>query len=122
MLNCILQKCGVCQASDERMKSGIRTISNALGSLLKINVTEYDWNEKYSGYDFLRERKKLHTIGIIAQDISKLFPEVVYKRDDGYLAIKYYKLNALIIEAIKTHQVFIDDIENEINWLKTQID
>ena len=104
------------------MKSGIRTISNSLYSLLNINVTEYDWNEKYSGYDFLKERKQLHSIGMVAQEIRELFPEVVYKRDDGYLAIKYYKLNALIIEAIKTHQLFIEDIEEQINWLRTQID
>ena len=91
-------------------------------NLLKINVTEYDWNENYTGYDFLKERLKLHSIGMIAQEINLLYPEVVYRRDDGYLAIKYYKLNALIIEAIKSQQVFIEDIEEQINWLRTQID
>ena len=86
-----------------------------------MNVTEYDWNENYSNYDYLKERQKLHSIGMIAQDIQKIYPEVVYRRDDGYLAIKYFKLNGLIIEAIKEHQVFIEDITEEINWLKTQI-
>jgi len=118
---CGLFKCADCSFSDERLKTGIRTISNSLESLLNIQVTEYDWNEKYSGYDFLKERQKLHSIGMIAQDIQKIFPEVVYKRSDGYYAIKYFKLNALIIESIKSHQVFIDDIDEQIKWLKTQI-
>ena len=120
--NCRLVVCGTCRSSDERMKLGIKTIGDSLNKLLKINVTEYDWNEKYSGYDFLKERQKLHSIGMIAQEINLLYPEVVYRRDDGYLAIKYYKLNSLIIEAIKTHQVFIEDIGEQINWLRTQID
>ena len=38
-----------------------------------------------------------------------------------YYAIKYFKLNALIIEAIKSHQVFIDDMDEQIKWLKTYI-
>ena len=58
---------------------------------------------------------------MIAQEIQKIYPEVVYKRSDGYYAIKYFKLNALIIEAIKSHQVFIDDMDEQIKWLKTYI-
>ena len=118
---CILKACADCELSDERMKSGIKTITNSLNTLLKIEVTEYDWNDKYSGYDYLSSRQKLHSIGMIAQEIQKIYPEVVYKRSDGYYAIKYFKLNALIIEAIKSHQVFIDDMDEQIKWLKTYI-
>ena len=118
---CQVTICADCPFSDERLKTGIRTITTALNDLLSMNVTEYDWNENYSNYDYLKERQKLHSIGMIAQDIQKIYPEVVYRRDDGYLAIKYFKLNGLIIEAIKEHQVFIEDITEEINWLKTQI-
>ena len=119
---CEIYACADCRASDSRLKHGTKTLSDSLNKLLKINVTEYDWNENYTGYDFLKERQKLHSIGMIAQEINLLYPEVVYRRDDGYLAIKYYKLNALIIEAIKSQQVFIEDIEEQINWLRTQID
>ena len=118
---CALNTCSSCSASDERMKEGIKTITDSLRNLLKINVTEYDWNEKYSGYDFLKERQQLHSIGMIAQEINSIYPEVVYRRDDGYLAIKYFKLNALIIEGIKTHQLFIEDIDEQIKWIRTQI-
>ena len=40
-------------------------------------------------------------IGVIAQEIEKVLPEIVSERDTGYKAVNYQKLTALLIEAVK---------------------
>ena len=42
-----------------------------------------------------------HDVGVIAQEILKVLPEVVTQRDNGYYAVRYDKVIALLIEAIK---------------------
>ena len=56
-----------------------------------------------------------HDIGVIAQEVEKVFPEIVTTRDNGYKAVKYEKLTAVLIEAIK-------ELSNEVKELKKQID
>jgi uncharacterized protein YlzI (FlbEa/FlbD family) len=52
-----------------------------------------------------------HDIGIIAQEVERIAPELVITRDNGYKAVKYEKMIALLIEAIK-------DLSREIESLK----
>ena len=54
-------------------------------------------------------------VGIIAQQIEKVLPEVVTTRDNGYKAVKYEKIVALLIEAIKEQQSEIDQLKEKIN-------
>jgi hypothetical protein len=42
-----------------------------------------------------------HDIGVIAQEVEKVFPEIVTTRNNGYKAVKYEKLTAVLIEAVK---------------------
>ena len=76
------------------MKDNITPIENALEKVGKIGGYEFDWNENQN--DFIG-----HDIGLIAQEIEKVIPEVVTTRVDGYKAVRYDKLVALLIEAIK---------------------
>ena len=55
-----------------------------------------------------------HDIGVIAQEVEKVAPEIVVTRDDGYKAVNYQKLTALLIEAVK-------ELKEEIKELKRQI-
>ncbi len=50
-------------------------------------------------------------MGIIAQDLEKVYPFLVETRDNGYKAIRYDRLIALLIEAIKAQQLQIDKLE-----------
>jgi hypothetical protein len=52
-----------------------------------------------------------HDIGVIAQEVERIAPELVITRDNGYKAVKYEKMIALLIEAIK-------DLSREIDSLK----
>ena len=56
----------------------------------------FDWIAKDGIHD-----NKGHDMGIIAQEVEKFFPEIVVTRPNGYKAVKYEKLVAVLIEAIK---------------------
>jgi hypothetical protein len=56
-------------------------------------------------------------IGISAQDIQKVFPEIVKVEDNGYLSVNYIELIPILMEAIKEQQVTIDDLKKKVDAL-----
>ncbi len=84
--------------SDRRLKRDIASVENALDKLLQINGVLYNWRrDDYQDYDF----PSGHDMGVIAQDVQKVFPEAVSQSDQGLLSVAYSKLIAPIIEAIR---------------------
>lgn len=78
--------------SDERLKTNIKPIENAISIIEQIEGVEFDWNcDHKSGPD----------VGVVAQQVEKVFPRVVIERSDGYKAVNYEKLTALLIQGIK---------------------
>ena len=57
-------------------------------------------------------------MGVIAQEIEEILPELVQTRESGYKAVKYDKLVALLIEGMKEQQVQIDNLKSEVENLK----
>ena len=94
--------------SDIRLKDNIKTIDKALDKVNSIQGIEFDWIEKEEVHG-----NSGHDIGVIAQEIEKILPDVVTTRDSGYKAVKYEKIVPLLIEAIK-------ELTNEINELKNK--
>jgi len=99
--------------SDIRFKENITPIPNALDKLNKIGGYTFDWNPdpeltKLHGF-------KGHDIGVIAQEIEKVLPELVTTRDNGYKAVKYEKLVVLLIESNKELLKRIEVLESKIN-------
>lgn len=82
------------QASDIRLKENIVAIDNALEKVLKLNGVSFNWVDRVRG----GEQKK---IGLIAQEVRKVLPELVGETPDGYLTVNYKDIPALLIEAIK---------------------
>ena len=75
--------------------------------------------KKLGGYEFdwipmegIHENEG-HDIGVIAQEVERIIPEVVTTRDNGYKAVKYEKMVALLIEAIKDLSKEIDSLKNK---------
>ena len=97
-------------ASDKRLKDNIKPIENALDKVNKISGVEFDWNGNQDTY-----AEGMHDIGVIAQEIEEIIPEVVKTRDNGYKAVKYEKIVPLLIEAIKEQQTQIDELKQLIN-------
>ena len=87
--------------SDERLKTNIVNIPNAIDKIKQINGVYFDW------IPLTKEQRKIlhgnegHDIGVIAQEIEAILPELVTTRDNGYKAVKYEKLVAVLIEAVK---------------------
>ena len=59
-----------------------------------------------------------HDVGIIAQEVEKVLPEVVETRENGYKAVKYEKLTALLIQALNEQQKEIKNLKTRIGWLE----
>ena len=97
-------------SSDRRFKDNLVVIEGSLDKIGKINGYEFDWNDKQTAY-------KGHDIGVVAQEIEAVLPEVVTTRGDGYKAVKYDKIVPLLIESIKELQKKVEDIEKNCDCL-----
>lgn len=90
-------------SSDRNLKENIRPIIGALDMVDRLSGVYFDWKDEYiaehGGEDGFFIRK--HDVGLIAQDVEAVLPEIVATREDGTKAIKYDRLVALLIEAIK---------------------
>jgi hypothetical protein len=95
--------------SDERLKDNIFTISGSLDKLIQIRGVEFDWKPMPGIHE-----NEGHDIGVIAQEIEKVLPEIVTTRDNGYKAVKYEKLVALLIESNKELLKRIEALEAKI--------
>ncbi len=101
-------------SSDIRFKENITPIDSPLNKISKIGGYTYDWKEEnkiehgYEGND----------VGVIAQEIEEVLPQLVQTRESGYKAVKYDKLVALLIEGIKEQQSQIEELTNRINKLE----
>jgi hypothetical protein len=93
--------------SDKRLKNNIQPIQNALDKVNELGGYTFDWNEE------LQKARKGHDIGVIAQEVQSILPEVVVERDNGYLGVDYQKLVPVLIEAIKELSAKIKDLENK---------
>jgi len=94
-------------SSDKRLKDNIIPISNPTEKLKQIGGYTFDWNNNQTTYEG-------HDIGVIAQEIEKVLPEVVTTRDNGYKAVKYEKIVALLIESNKELLKRVEELESKI--------
>jgi hypothetical protein len=113
----------MCMPSDIRLKKGIETLKDSLDNIMKLEVVEYDWNHNLSQveYDYFEKNKSLHTIGLIAQNVRQYYPEVVELGSNGYYRLDYTKLNSVLVEAIKEQQLFIEDIDKELEYIESKL-
>jgi hypothetical protein len=100
--------------SDINFKENIIPIPNALEKISKISGNTYDWKadmKEFHGFEG-------NDVGVIAQEIEAVLPQLVTTRETGYKAVKYDKLVALLIEGIKEQQTQIHSLTIEIEKLK----
>ena len=99
-------------SSDKRLKDNIKPIENSLDKVNKLTGYEFDWNDKQEVYEG-------HDIGVIAQEVEEVAPEIVETREhDGYKAVKYEKLTALLINAVNELTEQNKELKSEVENLK----
>jgi hypothetical protein len=96
-------------SSDERLKDNIELISNPIEKVQSLKGVTWDWNDNA---DELQQ--SLPNVGVIAQDVEKVLPQLVTDRDNGYKGVDYAKLTGLLIEAIKEQQKEIDILKEKL--------
>jgi hypothetical protein len=89
--------------SDERLKENIHTITDPIAKVCALRGVSYD---------LIKDQKK--QIGVIAQEVEQVIPEVVADIPDGYKGVHYGNLVGLLIEAIKEQQKQIDELKEKL--------
>ncbi len=103
---------GTTYASDGRYKRNIEPLGNALDKVLQLQGVTYEMKtEEYPQEHFAEGQQ----IGLIAQQVETIVPEVVVTGPNGYRAIDYAKLVPLLIEAIKNQQQQIDALKLQLS-------
>ncbi len=85
--------------SDARFKTNVRPLAGVLDRLDKLQAVSFDWNETYAA---LGGTDRSGSIGVIAQEVEGVFPELVTSRtDDDYKGVDYGKLTAVLVQAVR---------------------
>ena len=88
--------------SDERLKKDIKTIEGAL-----------DKTKALRGVEFTRIADDSKSIGVVAQELEEVLPELVLTDDEGMKSVNYAQITGLLIEAVKELSAKVDKLENK---------
>ena len=96
--------------SSIRFKDTVSPMPDALENILKLRGVRFDWKAEYAA-----QRGFTHDLGFIAEEVEKVFPEVVFHGDDGLISgMDYSRLTAVTVEAIKQQEDKIHAQETEL--------
>ena len=97
--------------SDRNLKTNIKTIDNSLEKITSLRGVYFNWKT---------DANSKRNIGLIAQEVEKVFPELV-RGEEGNKGVEYGNLVAPLIEAIKEQQKQINDLNARIKKLEALI-
>ncbi len=104
---------GTCTVSDGRLKTAIAPITGALDKILQISGVYFDWKEP-SQYGIGRQ------VGVVAQDVARVFPELVATDSDGKISADYQRLVAPIIEGMRELRQSLANANDRIKELEAR--
>jgi hypothetical protein len=97
---------GVVLSSDRRFKQDIQALPHALDHLLALRGVTYTFRQaEFASRNFPAGRQ----IGVIAQELERVYPELVSTDAQGYKAVNYAQLTPVLIEAIKELQQQLEE-------------
>ena len=97
--------------SDSRLKKNIQTLSSPLEKITALRGVEFEWKD--------RENQSTQ-IGLVAQEVAEVFPELVQVDANGTHSVAYSHLVAPLIEAVKTQQTEIQTLRERVQKLENK--
>lgn len=110
---------GIQESSDRRFKKDIQQLESALENVLKLEGVTYNWKTEEFPEKNFSDRTE---IGVIAQELEKVYPELVSTDSQGYKSVQYSHLVPVLIEAIKEQQLKITQLETSNGELKAALE
>jgi hypothetical protein len=98
------------ETSDIRLKSDIARLEGTIDKIRQLNGINFYWKDK----ETMGNEKH---IGLIAQDVEKVFPELVGE-NEGYKTTNYIGLIPVLIEALKEQQLMIDELQSQLEQMQ----
>jgi hypothetical protein len=109
---------GTYYSSDKRYKKDIQILNNDLEKIKSLNGVSYKWKQdEYPDMKF----EDTEQIGLIAQEVEEIYPQLVIEDENGYKAVDYSRFAPILIEAIKEQQRIIEKMGAEIEMLKSKV-
>ncbi len=90
--------------SDATLKTNVETLTGSLDAVKSLRGVSFDWLENGNS-----------EVGVIAQEVEAVLPDVVSTNDQGIKSVKYGNMVAVLIEAIKEQQAQIDELKAQLN-------
>jgi hypothetical protein len=100
--------------SDIRLKKNVTDLVNVLPAVLSWRAVRFNWKDERMGTK--------PEIGVIAQDVEKLYPELIYNDKNGNKLVDYPKLSVLLLGAVKEQQKKIDSLEKKVESLTEAVE
>lgn len=104
------------QASDRSLKSNIKKIEGGLEKIIRLNGYTYDFIQ--SEEDIEKNTPLEQGVGVIAQELDEVMPELVNKTGQGHYLVNYDALVPVLIEAVKEQQTQIEALESQVERLE----
>lgn len=101
--------------SDVRWKENIAPVEDALGKIKQLNGYSFSWKQTYldsvGGADGYHVSEK--DLGFIAQEVEEVLPEIVGTNSEGFKHVRYDRIIAVLVEAVKEQQKQIERLRDE---------
>lgn len=111
--NVLVSTDGTVQTSDLRLKTNVLELENALDKTNQLRGVSYNWNDP--------KKSQTRQIGLIAQEVEVVYPELVQTLNDGTKAVNYTQLVAVLIESIKELNNKIESLEEQNKKLQANL-
>jgi trimeric autotransporter adhesin len=102
-------------SSDVRRKRNIEPLAHALDVVLKLRGVSFAWRRDEFPDLNLNEGRQ---VGLIAQEVEQVLPEVVSTDAKGYKAVAYQNIVPVLVEAIKEQQKTIDELQAKVSVMQ----